>query len=234
MNLLSMRRSLIACLLAMFVDTSSAVTFVTSTFDTGNEGWQPWMTGTANGLTPNNPYLAIAADGDGVFGKAITVNSTVAWTGDYLTAGVTELRLNVANMSEIDNLRLRVAIGNRASPMQSGGSWWVSADPIVLSAVTGSSGITWIEATISLRESDLVRVGNEVGELGTDTYEETFRDIRNIRILSSNLPLAAIGDEFIGTVALDNIRLAVPEPSIPIFLLLATGLAISRRTRESV
>jgi hypothetical protein len=233
MLLLSMRGSLIACLFAMLVNHSAAVTLTIATFDDGPDGWQPWMTDTTNGLTPGNPYLAIEADGAGAFGRAITFNSTEAWTGDYISAGVTDLKLNVANMSDIDDLKLRVAIGNRASPMQSGGSWWVSANAINLSAVTESSGVTWIEATLSLRESDLVRVGNLNGELGTDTYEETLRDIRNFRILSLNLPFAAIGDEYIGTVALDNIRLAViPEPSIGIYLLLIMAYTLSRRSRK--
>lgn len=217
-------------LFALFSPLSTPVNassvFVISTFDAGSDGWQPWDTSIVDALSPGNPYLSVDADGSGVKGKAITFNPTAEWTGDYLSAGITEVRLDVANMSEFDTLQLRVAIGNRASPMQSGGSWWVSSLPVTIPTTSG-----WSQVSISLKEADLVRVGNEMGELGTDTYAETFGDVRNIRLLSANLPLGAIGDEFIGTVAMDNISLVVPEPSTPVLLGLCFGLGLLRRRR---
>ena len=59
-------------------------TFAPSTFNTGNEGWQPdiWTTNSIDGLSPGNPYLEIAADGSGLGGKMITFNVASAWTGD--------------------------------------------------------------------------------------------------------------------------------------------------------
>jgi len=219
-----------AVFIPLTIPASASSVFVISTFDSGSDGWQPWDTNTAGGLSPGNPYLSVDADGSGVKGKAITFNPTAEWTGDYLSAGITEVRLDIANMSEFDTLNLRVAIGNRASPMQSGGTWWVSSAPITIPTSSG-----WAQVSISLKEADLVRVGNEMGELGTDTYAETFSDVRNIRLLSANLPLGAIGDEFIGTVAMDNISLiAVPEPCSAMLLGMCVGLGLLRRRRFTV
>lgn len=217
-------RSILVGMMVLSAPASGSSVFVISTFDAGSDGWQPWDTSSAGGLSPGNPYLSVDADGSGVKGKAITFNPTAEWTGNYLAAGITEVRLDIANMSEFDTVQLRVAVGNRASPMQSGGTWWVSLLPVTIPTSSG-----WSQASLSLKEADLVRVGNEMGELGTDTYAETFSDIRNIRILSANLPLGAIGDEFIGTVAMDNISLIVPEPSTPLMFGLCVGLGLLRR-----
>ncbi len=223
-------RPLLPALLAitLLAPAHASTTLVTSTFTTGTDGWQPWSTATAGALTPGNPYLSVEADGSGVKGKLITFNPTAEWTGDYFSAGVTHIRLDVANMSATDELFLRVAIGNRASPMQAGGSWWLSKNPIFITTESA-----WSQVTLSIRESDLVRVGNENGELGTDSYQQTFSDVRNIRILSAVIPLGAIGDEFIGTVAMDNISLVVPEPTSALLLATALCLTLPRRKRPT-
>ena len=156
--------------------------FITSTFDTGNEGWQPdnWLTSTENGLSPDNPYLKIAADGSGKLGKMITFNSNSEWTGDYYSASVTGLRLDISNMSNIDDLFLRIAVGNRASPQQPGGTWLLSSTSFFIPAAS-----PWQSVVLSLAESDLIRVGNIAGESDGESYQTVFSDIQNIRILSA-------------------------------------------------
>ena len=182
-------------------------TFVTSTFDDGSEGWQPWTTSSVNGITPGNSYLNIAADGEAEAGKMITFSWETEWTGNYYSAGVTGIRMDISNMSDSDTVFLRVALANRASPQQTGGTWFISQNPIVVPMLS-----SWTNVFLPLNEGALVVVGNLSGELGTDSYQDTFSDIRNIRILSAAVPLGAIGDEFVGNVGVDNVAL-VPEPT---------------------
>jgi hypothetical protein len=84
-----------------------------------------------------------------------------------------------------------------------------------------------------VNESDLTIVGNLTGEMGTDSYEETFSDIRNIRILSAAIPLGALGDEFVGNVGIDNVAM-VPEPStMPMIGVGTVMLLLYNRRRKS-
>lgn len=198
--------------------------FVTSTFDAGSEGWQPWATSGVNGLSPGDPHLNIAADGVGVYGKMITFNKTPEWTGDYYSAGVTGIQLDISNTSSSDTVFLRVAVGNRASPQQSGGTWFISQSAVVVPTLSG-----WTNVFLPLTESDLTIVGNLPGEIGTDSYETTFGNILNIRILSAAIPLGAIGDEFVGDVGIDNVAL-IPEPAaLSMIGLGAAVLALHRK-----
>ena len=196
-------------------------TFEVSTFNTGTDGWEPnspWITSTAMPIAPDDPYLLldVGASAGNRGSKLITFNPTEAWTGDYLGANVTGVSLDVANWSESDTVFLRVVVGNRANPQQSGGTWWISN-----TATTLLPGQDWTQVELSLLEEDLVRVGNLEGDIGTDSYAATFSDVQNIRILSAVIPIGATGDEFVGPVGMDNIGL-IPEPST--YLLIGLGL----------
>lgn len=193
--------------------------FTLSTFDADAEGWQPWSTSTTGGITENNPYLHLPVDGAGQFGRMIAFHSGSDWTGDYISTGVDGLRLHLVNRSTINEIHLRLAIGNRASPQQPGGTWWLSRNAIIVPTQS-----EWAEITLPIAEQDFQVVGNLSGELGTDSFEETLSNVQNLRILSAVVPLGAIGDEFIGDVGLDNIAL-IPEPTSA-FLLLSGCLVL--------
>jgi|GEM_PF-1942379 len=213
----------IAC--SLFADP----TFVTSTFSTGNEGWQPdnWKTNNVNGLSLGNPYLKIAADGDGALGKMITFNQTSEWTGDYMSASVTGIRLDIANMSDFDNVHLRIALGNRASPQQPGGTWWIS-NTATLIPINSS----WSNVFLPITESDMIVIGNLNGESDNDSFADTFSNIQSIRILSAVVLDSPIGDEFFGDVLVDNIAL-VPEPSTLPLIGLGAGMLLLHRRKKN-
>ena len=106
-----------ALLLSLLTGISRAdPTFALNTFDAGTEGWQPWKINDVNGISPGNPYFEIKADGSGKFGRMITFNWEPMWAGNYISTGVTGLRLDLANRSNSDDVYLRIALGNRASP----------------------------------------------------------------------------------------------------------------------
>lgn len=224
-----MNRLICSALLLASIRLFADPTFATSTFDAGNEGWQPnnWLTTTVNGQSPGNPYLKIAADGSGKLGKMITFNSEAEWTGDYYSAGVSGIRMDISNMSDFDDLYLRVALGNRASPQQPGGTWFLSVAPIHIPAST-----PWISVFLPLAESDLIRVGNIDGESDNESYQVVFSDIQAIRILSAATPLGATGDEFFGDVGIDNVAL-VPEPSTLPLVGLGSLIVFYGRRRNS-
>jgi len=201
----------LALLTVWFLSQSSNLladpTFIPSTFAGGNEGWQPWATSNANGMSPGDRYLNIAADGEGEKGKMISFNMNPEWTGDYFSSGVTGVQLDISNMSDSDTVFLRVVVGNRASPQQTGGTWFISQTAVTIPVLS-----SWTRVFLPLAEPDLTVVGNLTGEMGADSYADTFSDIRAIRILSAAIPLGAIGDEFVGDVGIDNVVL-VPEPT---------------------
>lgn len=203
-------------------------TFTLNTFDSGTDGWQPWSTATnAAGLAPDNPYLRIKADGIGKFGRMITFNWETEWTGNYISAGVTGLRLDLANMSTADDLFLRLAIGNRASPQQSGGTWWVSKN-----AISVPLGSDWKSLFLPIAESEMVVVGNIMGQSDNESFADTFSGIQNIRILSAAVPLGATGDNFFGDVGIDNIAL-VPEPTTLPMMVIGTVMLMLHRKRKA-
>lgn len=194
------------------------------------EGWEPndpWVRSDIDGIGSGNPYLKIEPNGIGGRGsRMITFNIDSEWTGDYVSAGVTGIRMDVTNRIGSDPLYLRIVIGNRANPQQTGGSWWISE-----SAITITAGSDWSTYQLPLAESDMKRVGNLEGEVGTDSYAETLSDVKNIRILSAIIGQNPIGDLFLGEVGIDNIQF-VPEPKqFALVLGILTGItSISRRS----
>lgn len=202
-----------------------------SDFSTGMDGWEPnnpWKTNTVGGLSPSNPYLEMIVGDYGNRGsKLITFNPTSPWVGDLYTMGVNSLSLDIRNWSTSDSIYLRVVIGNAANPQQEGGSWWISQTPIIV-----RTEADWQNITLSITADSMQRVGNLLGELGTDSWEATMGNVQGFRIVSSIIGDAAIGDEFFGTVGFDNITLyAIPEPSGSVGLLALFSLGIWMRRR---
>jgi len=187
---------------------------LTNDFSYDLEGWEPlnpWLRSSVNGISEGDFYMRmpVGINPGNRGSKLIAFNPTNAWTGDFLSKGVTGVSLDFANWSESDSVYLRIAISNSANPQQSGGTWWASRIPIYFAPESG-----WSNASFQINESSMQRVGNLTGELGLDTFDETLSDINGFRILSSNLGYGAIGDEFYGIVGMDNIQLiTIPEPS---------------------
>ena len=202
---------------SIFIANGNAVT---SDFSNDLQGWEPlnpWLRSSVNGLSQGDFYMRmpVGINAGNKGSKLITFNPTNSWTGDFIAKGVTGVSLNFANWSESDPVYLRVAISNSANPQQSGGTWWASSTPIYFAPESG-----WGMATFQIKESSMQRVGNLMGELGIDTFENTLSDINSIRILSSTLGYGAIGDEFYGVVGMDNIQLiTIPESNFIALLL---------------
>ena len=111
---------------------------VTSDFSNDLDGWEPfnpWLRSSVDGLSEGNFYMRMpVGKNPGNRGsKLIAFNPTDAWTGDFVSKGVTGVSLNFAHWSESDPVSLRIALSNLANPQQSGGTWWASRIPIFCS-----------------------------------------------------------------------------------------------------
>jgi hypothetical protein len=215
---------------------TSATILYESHFTDDLDDWQPldpWLQSSVDGMNPGDNYLRmpVGMTSGNKGSKLIAFNPNAPWTGDLLAAGVIGLRLDFANWSEDDDANVRIVFGNRASPQQTGGTWWISSEPVVRPLETG-----WTNTYLPINSDNMVRVGNLSGELGIDTFEETLQDVQGFRILSSVLGQAAIGDAFIGVVGMDNIQLiGVPEPRLSAFLGGSAVFAVTllRRRRQA-
>ena len=197
-----------------------------SQFTNGFEGWQPenpWLISSEDGMQSGDTYLRmpVGINSGNKGSKLIAFNPSEDWTGNFIAKGVNQLQLNFANWSETDPAYLRIALSNAASPQQSFGTWWVSNDFVLFPPESG-----WGIASFNIDADSMHRVGNLAGTIGLDTFGETLSDINGLRILSSTLGFASIGDEFYGVVGMDNIQLVgVPEPSqITLTIALLIGL----------
>lgn len=202
------------------------IPILTSDFSNGLDGWDPAQRisiTNQNAFTPFNDYIQITPGlYSGNQGKKLIIHNTSdAWTGNYNSKGVTGIQFNFANWSDIDAASIRISVGNRTNVMQDGGTFWVSDS---FQYFPESSG--WGSVYIPISESTMHRVASHNGQMGIDTFEATLDTVESIRIFSSVLGYAAIGDEFEGVVGFDSIALVgIPEPSI-YGLLLGLLLAI--------
>lgn len=203
-----MKLAIAVSFFAIALATGADPIFNMNTFHSNSEGWQPWGTVTNSaGISADNPYLLIDAGGFGKKGRMITFNWEDEWTGNYISSGVTGIRLDLANLGNSDDVYLRVAIGNRASPQQPGGTWWISDTAIFIPTETD-----WQSYFLPISEENMLVVGNIEGESDNESFNDTLSNVGNIRILTSSFPTGAIGDEFFGEVGIDNVAL-VPEPT---------------------
>ena len=182
------------------------VPLLTSDFSNSLEdGWGPDR---AEILVDNgNPYLSLTPGFYSNGGqKLIIYNISNQWTGDYISRGITGINFNFANWSEIDSASLRIVISNAENAMKSG-TFWVSNDVEFFPANHG-----WGTASFDISENSMHRVANQNSFLGLDTFDETLQSVASVRIISSILGTAAVGDQFEGYVGFDSITLvSVPE-----------------------
>ncbi len=135
--------------------------------------------------------LELTADGNGRTGKLVTFN-VIQWSGDYLTAGVQAIRMDLENPGSQEPLFIRVALGDALNPGTPGSTWFSSLAAVELAP--GQSATV----TFDLDELALVRVQ------GTASHADVLGDVRALRILH-NPEAAARGVNVIGFLRVDDI-----------------------------
>ena len=142
-------------------------------------------------------YLSYTAD---TSVRMIIFNRDKQWSGDYVSAGVKAIQMDVRNDSDSE-FQLRMGFNNAVGRA---GTWWVSGEAVVVPASS-----EWVTVVIPVSQSALTRV------FGSDDYTSVMSDVRSVRILSSALPDYR-GDRIDGTLCLDNISVsAEPAPYVP-------------------
>ena len=147
---------------------------------------------TGGPLGAGDNYLEITSTGvDDVGGRLVAFNIS-QWLGDYLSAGVTEITMDVNNLGAVP-LDLRVAIDGPGGRHSSS-----SANPLPV-------GSGWQTVVFSVTPASLTPDG------GFD-LTATLSGISHLRILSSSVPTFH-GDIITATLGVDNIVAGSP-PSI--------------------
>lgn len=142
--------------------------------------------------------------------RLATLNTT-QWIGDYQSAGVLDVEVDLLNPNAIP-LDMRVVIfSNNDTRFTSTVAHVVPADNL------------WHSYTFSLREADLTNV-----QANGSSYNDTITN--NIRLMFRyDASLGAGGTPFVGSMGLDNITAVVPEPATLSALLLLPMLSRRRR-----
>jgi len=206
------------------------------TFDDGTlQGWQQGLpqstadhmrnvsSGGPAGLNDN--YLEVTSDSTLQFGGSrLTFFNREQWTGDYTTAGITAIAMDVKNFCPCEALNLRLGINaSVADPTNAtrilGGTFTTAAS----FSLDSSSG--WTRVVFSLRPEDLVAVDSARGNYVTgNDVMVTLANVNELRLLNND-PLDPDwnGLPITSRLGVDNIQ-AVPLP--PALALFASGLVV--------
>ena len=207
------------------VDGAISITSVDS-FATDSEAWriggagvQPARVALA-GLDGQIGYLSHSSDGSGSSGKWLMWTEQSDWTGNYSTAGITEISLEAKVSSGTSPVNLRVAFDGS-------GGWFYSS---ILSI-----GANWDTYRFSLDPSNFTYA---TGSGGTGSFAATLASVSRFEILAGpgGVSYRSGGDLLqagtsVNTIQFDNIR-AIPEPGTGSLLLLGVLLAAGRRLRR--
>jgi hypothetical protein len=149
-------------------------------------------------------YIRLTADGSGAGGRLTTFNFTT-WAGDFISAGVTTLEIDLLNQSAV-NLSIRFAF--EVDVVQNAPGYLTA--PMLLPVGSG-----WQHFSISITAANLIPVNSPA------PYNTFFSNIMETRIIHEVGTNDLNGDPIVGQLGIDNIH-AVPEPTAT--ALAATGL----------
>jgi len=211
-----------AAILTLLAPLHAATLFVTEDFESG---FTPW--GVA-AIHPTPPFIlenlgpegggdaALIASSSGGTGPGsrlaifVTNLTSSAWTGDFLDAGITAIRVDLRNADD-SNLTIRAAVNGP-------GGWFISD----AAAVTTGSG--WNRFTFDLSPSSLTAdAANTDSDLAA-----TLGEVTQLRLYHQPADDDHRGAAGNATLRIDNIT-AIPEPSLPLLALAASPLLARRR-----
>lgn len=195
----------------------------TDNFSTGLQNWTQGALAPPGALSVVNggpggatdPFLQIAANGGATAGGRLTVFNQSQWTGNYNTAGVGAIEMDLKSLSG-PALSIRVVVRDVSN------DGYASTVGFALPA-DGQ----WHHALFRLDAASMTAVGVP------PTLNQVLSGPRELRIIHSAGP-AINGDIIAATLGVDNIRASpVPEPTGILVLAAGAGLgcAIRRRVR---
>ncbi|MCH2173145.1 PEP-CTERM sorting domain-containing protein [Myxococcota bacterium] len=192
------------------------------------EGWgQPLM-------SPNPPYVApicgplgcppsvdqymmVVGNGMGGPGSKPLVENSAQWSGDYLSAGVDTITMDLNNQFTTD-LEIRLAIYSADS---NGGTFALSQG-VLLPSHWGSLQ-SWTSVSFPIAPGDWTAVsGGPSGKPTGADIHTALQTVQTLRILHATSP-SWQANTTVGQFGVDNIT-AIPEPSS--WVLLGSGMAL--------
>ena len=183
---------------------------------------QGWVNGSAgddpdnmdNGgpLGQGDSYLHVSAvGGGGPLSRLVVYNTNQRWTGNFASAGVSAVRMDLKNFSS-QPLSMRIAF------RETGGTWYATTTPFTLAPDNA-----WHEATFNVSNVSIVSGGSTPVPTGLTQVNEFL-------ILHSPSPDFR-GASISAAFGVDNIT-AVPEPTVAALATLALLPLLSRRRRS--
>lgn len=198
-------------------DLLAATLAHSSDFESGNkDGWQhPVVNGNQTNIQSDGPVndilLVTSSGGSGAGSRLVVPNSTAAWTGNYSSAGITGVQMDLVNNSG-SNLSIRVGIEGG-----SGGQKWISIMPVSLSPSNRGTFLFKLDSS-------------SMSSPNGSNFAAALADVSQIRILHNPTAGDFKGAKVPGSFTVDNITL-VPEPSSSTMILLASSLLLIRRKK---
>ena len=166
-------------------------------------------------------YLQLTALGATGPGSRLSAFNMDQWAGDYLSAGITALSMDVRNFGPQDVV-LRLLLAGPFGPMGPQNAV-ATSDSISLAAGGG-----WVRATFSLRPEDLVGLlGTAHGALSQAGELRLFHNPAALFLGPGGQSSPAVA----AVVGIDNVT-AVPEPAALLLLGLAVTLGEAWRQRR--
>jgi hypothetical protein len=221
-------RVAVAAALALSVSFAARAPAVTlgqvDTFAVGTT--QGWSAGAGGAPTPpqvvfgggpggaGDNYLQITAVGGTGPGSRLVAFNGTQWAGNYLTAGVTGIEMDLRNLGATAlTMRLFFEDPTNGPPMN---------EALTSFVVDLPAGGGWVHALFPIAPADLIAFYGDVHAVLSDTTQ--------LRLYDSPDP-SYPGPSVVGSVGVDNIRAvrAVPEPAAWAMLLAGVGVLGSRR-----
>ncbi len=174
------------------------------------------------GVGDNALEIATTGSGGGPGSRLVGLNSS-QWVGDYLTAGVTSISIDLSSPNNV-SLDVRLAFEG------AGGNF-------VTPAVVVPAGGVWTSFSFSVDPGSLVAAPFAGGSpAGTDASMtlgavSRFRLLHNSAVSIKGAVVSSGGSPFAASLFADNIT-AVPEPTTWMLFSLGTFFASSRRGRR--
>ena len=129
-------------------------------------------------------FLQVVADGTPVEGGRLTFLNKAQWAGDFVSAGITAIAMDVNNIGSSETLSLRLAINGG---FLDAGFNFIGGLFVTSASATLDSGSGWTHTVFPLLPGDLVPVSGRSGVTGNDVTA-ALGNVTELRLLNSATP----------------------------------------------